>query len=481
MPTKHHEETDPSRGGTTGGAGGRLPRILVVEDGLIMARDIEARLKKMSYNVVGIAGSGDEAVRKAKDLSPDLVLMDVNLKGSVDGIHAAALIRGRADIPVVYVTGYSDDQTLRRARATDPFGYILKPFEERELHGTIEMALYRHQMQRQLKAREQRYRNIAELVSDFAYCLDVEVDGKLTPEWATEGFTRSTGLSNEALADLSQHVHVEDRDRVAGRIAALREGKDGVIEYRLRTGDGGYRWLRESARPLWDDSRQRVVAVVCAAQDITAQKKSEEYALSTLKERGKLLEETPRQVLLLLARMESLLEVLKEAEGDIEGADISRILASIQTCLRLHQRVYGVERFREVPVSVHLQQITGEIFKKWRITRTTFSVEADPILLSPEHTVTVMLVTHELVTNALQHAFPDGTRGEIRVSFRRDAVRGCTLQVSDTGVGLRKEIDVRRAKSVGLRWVQVLTKHLQGRLEVRRDDGTHISLTFLLA
>ena len=73
------------------------------------------------------------------------------------------------------------------------------------------------------------------------------------------------------------------------------------------------------------------------------------------------------------------------------------------------------------------------------------------------------------------------TRGEIRVSFRRDAVRGCTLQVSDTGVGLRKEIDVRRAKSVGLRWVQVLTKHLQGRLEVRREDGTHISLTFLLA
>ena len=481
MTTKHREEIQPSGGGTTGGVAGRHPRILVVEDGLIMAHDIEARLRKMNYDVVGIAGSGDEAVRKAKDLSPDLVLMDVNLKGGVDGIHAAELIRGRADIPVVYVTGYSDDQTLRRARATDPFGYILKPFEERELHGTIEMALYRHQMQRQLKEREQRYRNIAELVSDFAYCLGVGVDGKLAPEWATESFTRSTGLSTDALADLSQHVHADDRAVVAGRIAALREGIDGVIEYRLRTSDGGYRWLRELARPLWDDGRQRVVGIVCAAQDITAQKKSEERVLTTLKERGQLLEETPRQVLLLLARMERLLGVLEQAEGDESGLGIPQILAAIRTCLRLHQRVYAGEHYREVAISVHLQQMIGDIFKKWRTTRTTFSVEADPVLLSTEHAVTVMLVTHELVTNALQHAFTEGARGEIRVSFRRDAVRGCTLQVSDTGVGLRKEIDVRRAKTVGFRWVQLLTKHLQGHLEVRRDNGTHISLTFLLA
>ncbi len=446
-----------------------------------MARDIEARLRKMSYDVVGIAGSGDEAVLKAKDLSPDLVLMDVNLKGGVDGIRAAELIRGRADIPVVYVTGYSDDQTLRRARATDPFGYILKPFDERELHGTIEMALYRHQMHMHLKEREQRYRKIAELVSDFAYCLGVGVDGTLTPEWATDGFTRSSGLSIEALADLSEHVHPDDRELVSGRIASVREGKDGVTEYRLRTGDGDYRWLRESARPLWNDARQRVVAIVCAAQDITSQKTSEERVLTTMKEHGRLLEETPRQVLLLLARIESLLEVLGEVEGNEKDTESRRIQLAIRTCLRVHQRIYGIDHFREVPISVHLQQMTGEIFKAWRKTRTMFSVEADPVLLSPEHAVTVMLVTHELVTNALEHAFPQGRRGEIRVSFRLDPVRGCTLQISDTGVGLRKEIDVRRAKTAGFRWVQVLTKHLQGRLEVRRDDGTQISLTFPLA
>jgi PAS domain S-box-containing protein len=481
MPTKRHEERQPSGGGTTGAAAGSHPRILIVEDGVIMARDIEQRLRKLNYNVVGIAGSGDEAVRKAKDLSPDLVLMDVNLKGGVDGIHAAELIRGRADIPVVYVTGYSDDQTLRRARATDPFGYILKPFDERELHGTIEMALYRHNMHRQLKEREQRYRNIAELVSDFAYCLAVDVDDKLAPEWATEGFTRSTGLPTDALADLSQHVHADDRVRVVSRIPALREGKDGVTEYRLRTSDGGYRWLRESARPLWDDSRQRVIGIVCAAQDITAQKKSEERVLSTLKERGKLLEETPRQVLLLLARMESLLGVFEEAEGSEAGAGMPQILATVRTCLRLHQRIFEGEDFREVPISVHLQQMIGGIFKKPRATRSTFSVEADPVLLSPEHAVTVMLVAHELISNALQHAFPDGARGEIHVVFRRDAAGGCALQVSDTGIGLRKEIDIRRAKSVGFRWLQVLAKHLDGHLEVRRDKGTHISLTFPLA
>jgi len=119
-------------------------QVLVVEDETIIARDIQRKLKVLGYNAPIIASSGEEAVAMAEELIPDLVLMDIVLKGAMDGIEAARLIRERFDIPVVYLTAYADEKTLERAKVTEPFGYMLKPFEEGELHSNIEMALYRH-------------------------------------------------------------------------------------------------------------------------------------------------------------------------------------------------------------------------------------------------------------------------------------------------------------------------------------------------
>ncbi|MBU4259376.1 MAG: response regulator, partial [Desulfobacteraceae bacterium] len=119
-------------------------RILVVEDEGIIAKDIKNILSFLGYSVIGIASSGEEAIEKAMEMHPDLVLMDIVLEGDMDGVKAAEHIRDRFDIPVVYLTAYSDDTTLQRAKITEPYGYILKPFQERELYTTIEMALYKH-------------------------------------------------------------------------------------------------------------------------------------------------------------------------------------------------------------------------------------------------------------------------------------------------------------------------------------------------
>jgi PAS domain S-box-containing protein len=130
-------------------------RILVVEDDSIIAMELEDRLQRLDYDVLAVTASGEDAVVKASELRPDLVLMDIRLKGLMDGIVAALEIRAHFDIPVVYLTAYADDHTLERAKVTEPFGYIIKPFEERELHTTIEMALYKHEMEKKLKEREQ--------------------------------------------------------------------------------------------------------------------------------------------------------------------------------------------------------------------------------------------------------------------------------------------------------------------------------------
>jgi PAS domain S-box-containing protein len=130
-------------------------RILVVEDEKIIARGIEKRLRVLGYEVVGLVPTGEEAVLKAADLRPDLVLMDINLGGRLDGVEAARLIRARTGSPVVFLTAFSDDATLQRAKLTEPHGYILKPFEDKDLQTAIEIGLYKHAIERRLKENEQ--------------------------------------------------------------------------------------------------------------------------------------------------------------------------------------------------------------------------------------------------------------------------------------------------------------------------------------
>ena len=129
-------------------------RILVVEDEIIVAKDIQKTLRSVGYAVPTIASSGEEALQKAADTRPDLVLMDIRLKGDMDGVDTAQQIRARFDIPVIYLTAYTDDKAVQRAKITEPYGYIVKPFAARELHASIQMAFNTHKGERKLSESE---------------------------------------------------------------------------------------------------------------------------------------------------------------------------------------------------------------------------------------------------------------------------------------------------------------------------------------
>jgi PAS domain S-box-containing protein len=118
-------------------------RILIVEDDRIVAADLQARLEDMGYTVLGCVATGEDAVTSASHIRPDLALMDIRLKGESDGIETAGELRGRFGVPVVYLTAYKDRETLNRAQATDPYGYIVKPFDERELDVVLAIAMHR--------------------------------------------------------------------------------------------------------------------------------------------------------------------------------------------------------------------------------------------------------------------------------------------------------------------------------------------------
>src|SRR5262249_19051075 len=138
------------------------------------AKDIHNRLRRFGYEVTAIASTGEEAIQKAVETKPDLALLDIRLHGETDGVVVAEQIREQLHIPVVYLTAYTDEETLRRAKLTEPFGYLVKPFGERELHSTIEIALHRHAMERRLQESEQWLQTTLMSIGDGVIAVDVE-------------------------------------------------------------------------------------------------------------------------------------------------------------------------------------------------------------------------------------------------------------------------------------------------------------------
>jgi len=140
-------------------------KVMIVEDELITAEAIAILLKKLNYNPIAIVSSGEEAISKIRNLNLDLVLMDIILSGTMDGIETAAIITSNYNIPIIFITAYSDKKTLNRAKLSEPYGYIVKPItNEDDLLPTIELAIYNHQVKNKLKKGHEKFEQIKQFV-----------------------------------------------------------------------------------------------------------------------------------------------------------------------------------------------------------------------------------------------------------------------------------------------------------------------------
>ena len=205
-------------------------KILITEDEFIVALDLQSRLHNLGYEVVGIASSGDDAILQVQDKQPDLVLMDIMLYGGMDGIDASNHIRELCDVPVIFLTANSDPATLERAGATHPFSCLLKPFKERELKFSVDMALYHHRTTRQLRAAheelEQRVQERTAELSATNNALQNELQlhqDTLKKLRAAQAIAYDADLTkNEFLATIS-HELLTPMNGVLGMTELLRE------------------------------------------------------------------------------------------------------------------------------------------------------------------------------------------------------------------------------------------------------------------
>jgi PAS domain S-box-containing protein len=213
-----------------------MVRIVVVEDEGVVALDIKRHLENFGYQVMGIHSSGEEALERLPEEEPTLILMDIRLQGEMDGLETAELIKQRYGIPVILLTAYADERTLERAKGIEPFGYIIKPFKERELRTAIEMALYRYRLEQQLQESEERYRRffLEDLSADFV------ADNEGTILACNHSFVNTFGFDSiQDAAESSLGDLFPDSRRWEEFWRALREKKKLVLhEMDLKRKDG---------------------------------------------------------------------------------------------------------------------------------------------------------------------------------------------------------------------------------------------------
>jgi len=217
----------------------RKAKILIVEDEAVVAENLEMVIDDGGYDVVGRADNADDAVTAASELKPDLIVMDIILRGQKNGIDASYEIKEKLDIPVIFLTAYSDFKLVDRAKSTEPYAYIVKPFQEGELFASIEMALYKSQIERRLRESETKFRDLTELLPQTVF--ETDERGNLT--FANRaGFDRFgyTQDDFEGILTILQMVSPEDRDIAKENIGKVMRGDDiGGVEYLMQRKDGG--------------------------------------------------------------------------------------------------------------------------------------------------------------------------------------------------------------------------------------------------
>ncbi len=261
-------------------------KILIVEDEAIIAMEVESQLQILGYEVTSIVDTGEKALEKADADRPDLILMDIRIKGKMDGIDAAEAIRNRFGIPVIFSTAYLDQERIERAKITMPFGYVLKPIQDRDLSVTIEMALYVAGVDSKRKKAEDELERIFNLNPD-PICT-AGVDGylkNLNPAWEKIlGYTKEELVSKPLL----EFIHPDDRQATIDEIERQVGGQPTItFKNRYRCKDGSYKLFDWKATASVDGM------LYATARDITEQEKLAEILKESEEKYRCIVEDTP--------------------------------------------------------------------------------------------------------------------------------------------------------------------------------------------
>jgi diguanylate cyclase (GGDEF)-like protein/PAS domain S-box-containing protein len=439
--------------------------ILIVEDEHI-AMDIQNTLEHNGYQVAGHADCGEEAVKKAEDLHPNLILINLGLKGDMDGIETATQIRTRFDLPVIFLTSFADQSTSERARLAQPYGILLKPFEERELVILIETAVYKHDMDRKLRESEERYDLAVRGANDGLWDWDLKKDEIFySPRWKEMLGFKEEEIGNSP-DEWLKRIHLDDQKKLWTTLGAHLRGQTPYFEceYRIKHADSSDLWILTRGLAV-RDAEGKAYRMAGSHTNLTAYKLFEERMvygalhdgltglpnrelfMDRLKQRMEISKRHPASLFAVLFLDIDRFKVVNDSLGHAYGDQLLIGTARrLQQCLRLEDTVsrLGGDEFAVLLNEVRDVGDAIQVAERFlaRIKETT--------VLAAVNRSTTVSIGINLFNDKYTRA-QDILRDADTAMYRAKALGGSRYQVFDTDMHtqaltlLQLESDLRRA------------------------------------
>jgi two-component system, cell cycle sensor histidine kinase and response regulator CckA len=500
--------------------------VMVVEDEQLIAKDIADTLTKLGYDVTGTVASAEACVESAANRRPDLVLMDIHLQGEVDGIEAARLLRERFDIPVVFLSAYADEGTVARAKQSAPLGYLLKPFRKSELRSAVEVGLFRHQMERQLRERERWFSTTLRAIGDAVIAVDAA--GQIS--FMNGAAEKLVGCSEKSakghpLADVCQLLNEKTREPVPDPIQQALARQEVVrlpADTTLVSGDRELP-VEDSVAPIVDERGERLGAVL-VLRDMTEERRTRQQiaAADRLASLGAVAAgiaheiNNPLTYILgnvgfLAEELASFSRLLPSVVPSTQQQEVTELLARLAELIgevdegasRVSRIVADLGLFGRREQSPHEGDVIAALDWALRVSHTTLSRVArlrrnlQPVPSVRGDETKLGQVFLNMLLNAA-HAMQDGDPGanELSVSTllepQPDGIAQVRITIQDTGSGMTPEVldrifdpffttkPVGTGTGLGLSVCHGVVKDMGGSIQVSSEPGRGSTFTVRL-
>jgi len=513
--------------------------ILIVEDDELISRDLRRKLTGRGYRIAGVVPSGEEAIEVARMSRPELALMDMSLKGVMDGVQTAQKLRDEWNIPTIYLTGHDEEAIVSRAKLTRPLGYLLKPVDAEELFRTIELALYNNQVEKSLARREFQSRYLSDATQLLTSSLDPQVVAQrlvdfIVPSLADFCILDSVIEGEQGLLAVS-HVEPSSRNLLKKIIPMEREKGQVIFEPLLATDrwknlcavyegpveqdlpcyslislplviqneEHGSLTIGLSKTPRRFEKEDLEMARELANRATIALEhgrlfRQTQHAKETLEQRVEertrqwqeaharvqvLLKEVHHRVKNNMQVVSSLLRLQSDSLKDASAIEALRqSYGRIRSMALVHELLYQTENVERINLSHYLTHLTQHLFTSYSIPQNNIRLVIDvpEVWLDLDTAVPCGLIATEFITNALKYAYPDNRGGTLHVRFESIPGQRGILTIADDGVGLQKPVEWDSVQTVGFRIISALTRQIRGQVRLLpfTGKGTSFQLEF---